>query len=734
MNNFEWNDFEELEKAPPTVPVTTETIPLEKSNFDWGDSEEFEGTTEQPYSEQNEDIFKNILRKGLQIPLGYAKKFPISWGPDIAQFFMKGEFLAGLDEAEEAAYKLGVPFNREEALKDYEKIEKYFPTQSNLEAFLEEKTGIPLTPKSWLDHLFRLGGTTAGFQPGSKWDKIQSGLTGPAIAESAREIGFSEPVSLFLGMLGLHPEKGETDVTKLLRQFEGKPPSELPSLGPLSRRTYPIAEEFLKELPTEPPSSFIPHKAELPLPKMTPANPLEPGRVKMEGKPATGLLPTREPPSKAPPSKHAADAIGEPIAKERFYNETSGGYYEKKAINAADKDVYKGVDDLYRNAEKSFENIVDTSEDLVSYLEGEISKYKEIPHPSDIEKSLYKAQSDVLEKLIIRDKGRKGQPGNIVGFKPIKGQTLLNQAKSLRKKIDFDFAHGNAKNTFRPFISRLEDDAIQMAEHLGVPQAIEDLNMAKEGYKTWVEYFDNDVVRKWRDSTNKQYEGLFNQSITPDNYNLLKPVLELTEEGAQYSRVIAREIVEREMKPYIKDPSKVGSREFNDSMRRLEAILPKEDLEHIPGILKEYEKKAPPKAKIKEPPKPVETAAGKYYGKKPEDIQKKMKTVSGSRELKEAAKTDNAKKLYDELVRRNTNSILKEGKLEHEFTGKQLYEVLNKEKNYELLSEWWGEGEIDKLSRAAKKVSDKEITKENYWKFFKDAAGYKIAKIIFALM
>jgi len=452
-------------------------------------------------------------------------------------------------------------------------------------------------------------------------------------------------------------------------------------------------------------------------PRLTAELPNTSGKGQIEGKRITqgkdiGLRPA---PISTEPKLN--EEVGNLFSDKKFYNTTEGGQALKNEIMSLDQDVYRGVGEMYNISRELNKEINEIHPNLVGKISDIVSNLEKIPEPSDVQKRLIKASKNILNDLATLEEG------SISGYKPISNQTLIDQVQSLRQIIDYDFAHGNTKNIFRPLINELESAVIQAAEFSGNEEAAQALIEAKSAYKAWVEAFDNDYVRPFRDNSNKDFSKLFKSSLDFDESNMIRSILNLSERGRELSSASTREIVEKNLSKYFENPSKIDSSEFDKSVRELEAVITPEQAKEVREKFRQSQKKLGFKAKeaTKE-----ESVAAKYTKKQPEDIQKMMNTRSGIKELKkDLSKTEAGKKLYNTLEKQKIRSILREGNIEKEFTGDDLYKFLNKEQNYELLSEFLGEEITEGMRQEAKSIGKSQVTRDKVSKKVKNAAALK---------
>ncbi len=429
------------------------------------------------------------------------------------------------------------------------------------------------------------------------------------------------------------------------------------------------------------------------------------------------------------------DQVGGLFSEKKFYNSTEGGKALKSEIMKIDDDVYRGVNELYKTSKELNSGINEIHPELAEKVLNRVKELEAIPEPSDVQKRVIRASNNILEDLV-----KVSENGEISGYTPINNQTLIGQVQSLRQIVDYDFAHGNTKNIFRPLINDIQDSVLRAAENSGKPEAAQAINDARSAYRTWVEAFDNDYIRPFRDSSNKDFSKLYKSSLDLDESNVLRNILNISDDGVKLSNATTREIVEKNLGKYLENPRSMNTKEFEKTMRELDAVITPEQSQQVREL---FRKESQPfvRAKKETPKKatPEEEIASKYKNSKPEDIQKKMNTRSGIKELREDfSKTPAKRDLFERLKNQKIRSVLREGNIEKEFTGDELYKFLNKEKNYELFSEMLGEAETESLRMSAKEIGAQqvksEVRKKGMHTIAKKAAAYKAFELLINLL
>ncbi len=158
--------------------------------------------------EAPESTGKSVARAVTQAPLGYAQRF--TFPADLLSLATQGAAKEALDESEamqdaRALFpnnNFPAPLTEEQKQEHLQRLSEKFPTQSNLERLIEEKTGLPLQPKSSLEKALRLGGEAAGFRGGNLKEKAASAVAAPVISQTAQAAGVPEEIANLTGLVG----------------------------------------------------------------------------------------------------------------------------------------------------------------------------------------------------------------------------------------------------------------------------------------------------------------------------------------------------------------------------------------------------------------------------------------------------------------------------------------------------------------------------------------------------
>eukprot|EP00919_Chromeraceae_sp_WS-2016_P055012 GHVR01130790.1.p1 GENE.GHVR01130790.1~~GHVR01130790.1.p1 ORF type:complete len:568 (+),score=88.33 GHVR01130790.1:1144-2847(+) len=173
-----------------------------------------------------DSTIKSWLRTLYQIPSGLMKKF--SYPLDLMQMMGIGAAMdpEEIDQIRKVSERAGIPFDEDKYMQAVQNAAASFPTQGNIEGFIEEKTGAPLSAQTKGQKMVGLASTAGGFAPGSVTQKIAAGVTAPAIATGLEDVGVPETLAEMaaLGVSGAAARITPASTVKLV----AKKPSGLP--------------------------------------------------------------------------------------------------------------------------------------------------------------------------------------------------------------------------------------------------------------------------------------------------------------------------------------------------------------------------------------------------------------------------------------------------------------------------------------------------------------------------
>ncbi len=708
------------------LPQKPKEVQKPKSKFDLS---KYDPALQKP-AEKKEDSVETLMRYMMQ---GHAAGATIATSPvSLLELMLKSP--GGESDNHEQMKKNWEQRKKTNPdLPDFDEVEKgfeevgakfrsYLPTFANYEKSIEKSTGLPLEAKTKGQKALRLGLESAAMQPGSLLARGVSAISSPIISEALQAAGISEETANLIAStapLAINKAgrattdwiKGMTSGSKtsalkgekLGGDFKSKSEAFKAGIDDFGSGSPPPPPGGPGSPPPPPPPP--PGSREFPLPK----SPEGKAPIKFKATPGGKDLGLR--PASATP-KDIGEEIGNNISGNRFYNTTTGGLKIKDRIIKADEAVYKEVKQAYIDAKPLNKNIIEEQPELVEKINARIRDLKQIPSKSSPQTSLLKSLIDIRNKLIVKNK-----KGKIVGYKPISNQILIEQNQALKGKVDYDFAHGNPNNIFKPFIGEIEEAILLTAQEQN-PEAFKALEAAKAKYAKWSDTFNNDYLRPWRDRSNKDFSKSYKGMLDLDEYNQIAPILNATEDGVVLAKAAKRDLVDKYLKEFYKNPSSANKKELETTLRELESVLTPEETKSISKIL-ESPRKRNIKGKYQKPTEKPAPKVNKYKSMTRKQLEAEFSHEETIRQLKNEIKTPQQKKTFDEMMRHKTREILNEGKLTKKSTGTELYNVLNDIENSEILRAGWGDAEFERVLQAAEKIGAQHATEQNFIKFGK---------------
>lgn len=755
MNKFSFSDYDYYDEVEEK-PVIAVKPSISNEGFKFSDYDFESQVEEQP---QDEGIVKSAVRTGLQVPQARLEMTPPGILANLWALFAHGE--SELDPYEEASLiqagqQRGQEFNLEEYEQNRQTALGTLPTVSNIGRGIEGYTGIPLEPKTTLQKGVRFGSQVAygipASSPGSPTSYTFRGLekslprpvlgAGTAtVREGLIQLGLPEPLAdiaslaILKGTTGPNAKLPTDNFLNRFKKIDSKHQAEMIEKGVipenLPKSQYDTAEEFLgfikeqkKQIqPETPPTEQYRLERPFPVVRDKQATPLTRDRITRGER--LGITAT-VPGGKINPEYAFRQRVGEIFSPFRPHNTTVAGRVLRDEIINLDTQAYNRIRDLYNNSRELNREISSVQPEIFNRVENIIEEISSIPDPSPIQRRLRTSANRLRNRL-----AEFNEEGEFSNFVPIENQTLIDQVQSLRQILDYDFAHGKSENIFRPLINEIQSAAITTAENYN-PEAANALRNAQEAYRQWSETFNSPYIKPFRDRSNRDFSKLFKSTLDLDEANVLTEILSQSPEGTELAGVIRRELVEKNLDKFLKEPRKINQVEFDKALRELESIATPEQINTVrqrfneevrkPQIQAKVIKKEKPKVEKKQPTN-NEIILAKYEKKTPEYVQKQMDSRSGIRELRELSKKDKKMgEVFERLSKQKMRSILREGNIEKTATGEDLYKFLNNEKNYELFSELIGENETEVLRSSSKELGKMELKQAKRKKFIEKTA------------
>lgn len=686
-------------------------------------------------AQQDEESFASRTFRDYWQPIGgWLSRTPANLVAQLLSFAAIGDTLdpdsEEMDRLAAEAERQGVQFDRQKFAEASRDAVEFLPTLENIEKAAEEKLGIPFQPKTLPQKLTRLAFGGAKLTPGNLPQKLVGGATVGAAGYAASEAG-------------LPPELGELAIPNPSISQRGQPfPGARKSpAAPFPPTEFENAEQALKILqkqeaaatppppPTPPPTSpFQTIKT-----SQSPKLPSLAGRVTPQEENLLGIRPHTP---KTNPTLQ--DEILDKIYPREIYNAEKTGQSITKQIRANDQSQYSYINSLYDSAEKEFSNLLIEPEALVDDLNALINEAKDIPHPGTYEKKLIAEAEGIIEG--ISEFGTIGKGKNkqkiFLGYKPTSAQSILNQARSTQRNIDFDFAHGDPANILRPLVENLKKHARNSAISAGNTQALTALDNANAVYADWADIYTNKWVKPLRNEAKDDWISNFKTyKDNPDAFRAINQSLDRSRLGREAKGGVQRDVANEQLQKYFNNPELTKSREFPRLMRELESYLNPEQIASTQQLLSTQPKpqKIPSKVTVQKAgvTKPTqyssaEKFAAQYLDKKPESVQSLMNSRSGIRQLrKDLSKSKDGAQAFENLAKDKIKNIKTQNRVETGITGRDLYKVYNETHNREILTEILGREAYEEMLNTARIVDKSEWRRSAVTQHIKKASIIK---------
>ena len=691
-----------------------------------------------------DSTFQTVLRSAYQVAAGLAKT--LTWPADAILMLTQGDDREMMSQLKEDERTLGIPFDeasfKEGSDQAREQIEKYFPTQENIEKLVEEKTGLPLQPKNKAQKDIRLGAEAFGFSPSGIVRKVGGALAAPAISEALQLTGMSEEsanlVGLSIGSAGPEVAKAISKRLKstnagqqLARHFESRTPTglERTARDSIYGGDPPGGDgsKLPRDLSIEPPKSTLKNREraanileeaenaefsreaqqEKPLSGIRPS---DTARAETDSSSLSGRVTTRTPeelgvrPTRVPtqPAKDLnlkdSRRVSQLVHPNKIVNKQLAGISYDTIINEISAADYAEVNRLYDRSRAFNNQIVDIHPELFEILDEQAENIRRIPRRarSTVQRKKLGAIDDILGKIAKTD-----ADGQIIEYLGVNSQDLIETQQSLRQLVDFDFAAGKPSGAFKPTIQALSEAVEASAVSQGNESAVKAIREARAARREWAITFDTDEVNVFRDKSNREYIKNFNKAKDVDTLDHLTPIVERHPNGKELINATRRELVDEKLSQFFDQPRGRGrADDFEDALREIELVITQEQAD---TLRQEFQtlNSAPEARKIKN----LETKAAKTIKVNPDQISSEMKTPTGVKELRtKLSRTPDGKAVFNELADAKLKEIFKSGRIKQSPTGKEIFDILDNQKTFELVAELTSEEAATALLERAEKL------------------------------
>jgi hypothetical protein len=395
------------------------------------------------------------------------------------------------------------------------------------------------------------------------------------------------------------------------------------------------------------------------------------------------------------------------ISPEKFYNEKHGG---TNISGLAKKELEKSnkiVRNKYKAAEKEYAGKNDIFPEIAHKIEETRQSLSKTAEPSTAEKLVLK-QLESLQKII-------GYPE---ALREVGLDRLIKTADSMSQLLNYEVVGGGVKNILKGFVKDLNKSVIASLERQGSKATL--LKDADKAYAQMADRFFNDEIKGFLEKKIRNPESLYRKALEDEGtYRAVREAL-----GPKNSKSLAkleRGIVEEAIAPYLKDPSKIGSKEYSQGMANLEGLIGKEKTAKVKSMMERKKVMTPPKKSLKadqnlrkeKVSSSTSLNASKYLGKTPEQIESMMNTRSGIKELRNDLNKKGLSKLFDQMAEEKMVSMMRGGDVaKKKITHADLYSEFNLNKNnYDVLVGLYEKPAADQFLEAIAKAYQKDKLK-----------------------
>jgi hypothetical protein len=483
--------------------------------------------------------------------------------------------------------------NKEQYMKNVELAQKTGPTPANITKTIEDITGLPIEPHTEGQKIVRNLLEFATFSPGKAVQKTNTALKAGAWSSYFKAAGLPEPISDLTGFIfskykfpDIIPEKISSFPKKGTTTVLGKEPP--PELGPPGEPTggRPGEPTTINITPTEKAERLIKNPR---LTNVIPEHemvekikPLIDNQLNRKLTKPPNIVPLKfeaNQPVYRPNTFQLERDVGNSITNVKIPNSSTAAKSVQYQINKLSNRDNKIINDAYKKSRS--ENRIPTERyDLVNQLENLIVEMGTAPVPSKVRKDVINISKQLI-KTATKTKSIDGK--DFVTYIPMTNEQLISQIQSNNEKINHDYIQGRPTNTYK-LLNKILDSSIQSTEGIN-PQGVESYNNAKKLYADWANVFQSNEILKWRDPSNQNFAKLLRSIEDVDQLRIIEPILTRSSKGLQIYESVKRDFIEKKLRPFINNPSKIDSLEYNDTMKELSQILSARQRSDVENIL-----------------------------------------------------------------------------------------------------------------------------------------------------
>lgn len=564
---------------------------------------------------------KQALRKVLQPALTYFNA-KYSWPLDVISAIGTGNAYGDMQELQSEIPRLkqmwpDADWDKVEKLTDeelkkhaYESAES-FPTQHNVESFVEKQTGLPLEAKDDADKWLRLFGMGAGFGQGGVLSNAIGGASAATTSAYLQKAGAPEWLSDLTGLFLGHgiPSFGAKQTPKGLAES-------LIGQEPLETSTFKTAEAISKEAPevirsrqgppTEPPAPnlpippvkpepapFLPKKAQ-PTPeplytdiKVEPLPEPKPVKVEVPKTPTSGegeLAGRVKKP--AEPGKDVSD-LGQVVSKEPLQSSAQTGRSLSAKIKDLSKEEKIPVTAAYKEAEAATAAHSDVYPKLVNSIDEFVKKLELIEKRNAAQEVVYQ-QAKTIQNMV-------GVPGAMLEEN---AQKLVLQADAMAQQVNYELPFTGYKGQIKGLVKDVDAAVIESLERAGKTAEAEKVRVADKKYAKWADRFLSDELTPYLERKNLNPESLFEKPTTDiATHRAVRKAI-----GNKSDVLIQRldsNVVKKEMGKYYEKPELVNSSQYQKDLVDLSERIGSENAREVDYFLRDRQSQFSKKNAVK---------------------------------------------------------------------------------------------------------------------------------------
>lgn len=307
-------------------------------------------------------------------------------------------------------------------------------------------------------------------------------------------------------------------------------------------------------------------------------------------KEADKLKPDEIPPPEPAPSPPAHNEVqlqnnvGSVVSQHRIPNANIASRSVRDTINRQSGAAYANVRNLYQESRRENERVIDVRPQMVHQLEQLVEEISQAEVPSSVQRDIRNTARRYIDIA-------SGEGGSL---RPVSNSKLIAQIESNNQKVNHDFMQGRPANAYIR-LNQILGDAVSEAA-ASSPNATRAWDAARNAYRDWAQTYGSNEVLPWRDPAQQAHAKLLKSIENADSLVALQPILTQTPRGQALYNSIRRDFAEKKMRPYIKNPTKIRSVDYFETLRDLSPLLSTDEkyaidemLERAAGQQERYE-------------------------------------------------------------------------------------------------------------------------------------------------